>query len=147
MFDRTEIENQDLIIIKNEDDKIEAFLNIIPDFAPEECTYDLIRKTTTAPNGSMDAMIVQLVEYAKINKKRYINFGLTPLGGMKEPDNTAEEIMKFAYNRIGSLKHYQSLRDFKEKYADHWENKYMIYDNDFDLIQIPPALNKIMIPK
>ena len=147
MFDRTEIKNQDLIIIKNEDGKIEAFLNIIPDFTPEECTYDLIRKTTTAPNGSMDAMIVKLVEYAKSKGFLYINLGLTPLGGLKQPDNTAEEILKFVYNRIGSFKHYQSLRDFKEKYADQWENKYLIYGSDFDLLQIPAALNKITKPK
>ena len=147
MFDRTEIEHQDLIVIKDETGKIEAFLNIIPDFAPEECTYDLIRKTVTAPNGSMDAMIVKLVEYAKTKNLKFINLGLTPLGGMKEPDNTAEEILKFVYNRVGSFKHYQSLRDFKEKYANQWENKYLIYGNDFDLLQIPAALNKITKPK
>lgn len=147
MFDRAEIEKQDLIVIKNEAGKTEAFLNIIPDFAPEECTYDLIRKTTTAPNGSMDAMIVKLTEYAKSKKLMYINLGLTPLTGMKQPDNTAEEILKFVYNRIGSFKHYQSLRDFKEKYADQWENKYLIYGSDFDLLQIPAALNKITKPK
>ena len=147
MFDRLEIKKQDLIVLKNQDGKIEAFITIIPDFAPEECTYDLIRKTLTAPNGSMDALIVKLVEYAKLKKKRYLNFGLTPLGGMKQPENTAEEIMKFAYNRVGSFKHYQSLRDFKEKYADQWENKYLIYGTDFDLLQIPAALNKISEPK
>ena len=147
MFDRTEIENQDLIVVKNPDGKIEALLNIIPDFAPEECTYDLIRKTVNAPNGSMDAMIVKLVEYAKTKDFLFINLGLTPLGGMKKPDNTAEEILKFVYNRIGSFKHYQSLRDFKEKYTDRWENKYLIYGNDFDLLQIPAALNKITKPK
>ncbi|MGA9211859.1 phosphatidylglycerol lysyltransferase domain-containing protein [Kaistella sp.] len=147
MFDRSEIKKQDLIVIKNEIGKIEAFLNIIPDFAPEECTYDLIRKTVNAPNGSMDAMIVKLVEYAKAKKILYINLGLTPLAGIKQPDNTAEEILKFVYNRIGSFKQYQSLRDFKEKYADQWENKYLIYGNDFDLLQIPAALNKITKPK
>ena len=147
MFDRAEIQQQDLIVIKNETGKIEAFLNIIPDFAPEECTYDLIRKTVTAPNGSMDAMIVKLIEYAKSKNLQYINLGLTPLGGIKDPDNTAEEILKFVYNRIGSFKHYQSLRDFKEKYADQWENKYLIYGNDFELLQIPAALNKITKPK
>lgn len=95
----------------------------------------------------MDAMIVKLVEYAKSNKLWYINLGLTPLGEMKEPDNTAEEVLKFVYNRIGSFKHYQSLRDFKEKYADRWENKYLIYGSDFDLLQIPAALRKITKPK
>ncbi|KIA90645.1 phosphatidylglycerol lysyltransferase domain-containing protein [Kaistella jeonii] len=147
MFDRSEIETQDLIVIKDEAGKIEAFLNVIPDFAPDECTYDLIRKTVTAPNGSMDAMIVKLVEYAKTKKMLYINLGLTPLGGMKQPDNTAEEILKFVYNRIGSFKHYQSLRDFKEKYANQWQNKYLMYSNDFDLLQIPAALNKITKPQ
>lgn len=147
MFDRMEIKKQDLIVLKNQDGRIEAFITIIPDFAPEECTYDLIRKTLTAPNGSMDALIVKLVEYAKLKKNRYLNFGLTPLGGMKQPENTAEEIMKFAYNRVGSFKHYQSLRNFKEKYADQWENKYLIYGTDFDLLQIPAALNKISKPK
>ena len=147
MFDRMEIEKQDLIILKNQDEKIEAFINIIPDFAPDECTYDLIRKTVDAPNGSMDSLIVKLIEYAKIKNKKYINLGLTPLGGMKQPDNTAEEIMNFVYNRVGSFKHYQTLRDFKEKYADQWENKYLIYGTDFDLLQIPAALNKISKPK
>ena len=147
MFDRSEIEKQDIIVIKNESGKMEAFLNIIPDYAPEECTYDLIRKTVTAPNGSMDALMVKLIEYAKQKKLLYINLGLAPMAGIKEPDNTAEEILKFVYNRVGSFKHYQSLRDFKEKYADQWENKYLIYSNDFDLLQIPVALNKISKPK
>ena len=146
MFNRAEIVNQDLILLKNDNDEIEAFLNIIPDFAPDECTYDLIRRTSHAPNGSMDAMIVKLVEYAKSKDFKYINLGLTPLGGDKSPDNTAEEILKFVYNRIGSFKHYQSLRDFKEKYADSWENKYLVYGSDFDLVGIPAALNKVMKP-
>ena len=146
MFDRDEIAGQDLIVIKNEMGKIEAFLNVIPDFAPDECTYDLIRKTVEAPNGSMDALIVKLVEYAKVKNKLYINLGLAPLSGLDKPDNTAEEILKFVYNRVGSFKHYQSLRDFKEKYANSWENKYLIYGKEFDLLQIPAALNKISNP-
>lgn len=146
MFNRSELQNQDLVILKNEQESIVAFLNIIPDFAAEECTYDLMRKTADAPNGSMDALIVKLVEYAKIKKLKYINLGLTPLGGMKQPDNTAEELLKFVYNRVDSFKHYQSLRDFKEKYADLWENKYLVYSNDFDLFEIPSALKKIMKP-
>lgn len=146
MFDRDEIKNQDLIVLKNASNNIEAFLNIVPDFAPDECTYDLIRRTSTAPNGSMDAMLVKLVEYARTKNLNFINLGLTPLAGEKVPDNTAEEILAFVYNRIGSFKHYQSLRNFKEKYADSWENKYLIYGNDFDLVQIPAALNKVMKP-
>jgi phosphatidylglycerol lysyltransferase len=38
------------------------------------------------------------------------------------------------------------LRDFKEKYATIWEDKYLVYDTDYDLLQLPAALNKVMQP-
>ncbi|KKX47989.1 hypothetical protein [Sphingobacterium sp. IITKGP-BTPF85] len=38
------------------------------------------------------------------------------------------------------------MRDFKEKYATIWENKYLIFGNDFDLLQLPQALSKVMKP-
>lgn len=146
MYEREVVKNQDLITISDPDGKCIAFLNIIPFCAPDECSYDMIRKTENAPGGSTDALIVKLVEYAKSKDLKFINMGMTPMAGIEEPNNTAEEILKFAYQRVGSFKHYQTLRNFKEKYADLWENKYLIYDNDLDLLQLPAVLNKIMKP-
>lgn len=146
MYEREVVKNQDLITISDPDGKCIAFLNIIPFCAPDECSYDMIRKTESAPGGSTDALIVKLVEYAKSKDLKFINMGMTPMAGIEEPSNTAEEILKFAYQRVGSFKHYQTLRNFKEKYADLWENKYLIYDNDLDLLQLPAVLNKIMKP-
>lgn len=143
-FDRQTLENQDIIILKDETNTIKAFLNLIPDYAPDECTYDMIRRTTDAPNGSMDLLMLKLIEYAKVNGRKFVNLGMAPLAGLENPDNTAEQIMKFAYNKIGSFKHYQSLRFFKEKYADSWNNKYLVYNTDTDLLQIPVTLNNIM---
>ncbi|WP_312768276.1 phosphatidylglycerol lysyltransferase domain-containing protein [Epilithonimonas sp.] len=146
MFKREVVKEQDLIIISDEEGNCVAFLNIIPHCAPDECSYDMIRKTEKAPNGSIDALIVKLVEYAKDKKLQFINMGMTPMAGLDEPNNTAEEVLKFAYQRVGSFKHYQTLRNFKEKYADIWENKYLIYNNDLDLLQIPTVLNKVIKP-
>jgi len=146
MFERDVQKHQDLITITDPNGNCVAFLNIIPHCAPDECSYDMIRKTENAPNGSIDVLIVKLTEYAKSKHLKFINMGMTPMAEIEEPNNTAEEIMKFAYQRIGSFKHYQSLRNFKEKYADLWENKYLVYHNDLDLLQIPAALNKVMKP-
>ena len=147
MFDREVVKNQDLITIFDADGTCVAFLNIIPHCAPDECSYDMIRKTENAPNGSVDVLIVKLVEYAKSKNLKYINMGMTPMAGIQETSNTAEDILKFVYQRVGSFKHYQTLRNFKEKYADLWENKYLLYNNDFELLQIPTALNKVMKPQ
>lgn len=146
MFEREVVKEQDLIIISDEEGHCIAFLNIIPYCAPDECSYDMIRKTEKAPNGSIDALIIKLIEYSKDKKRQFINMGMTPMAGLDEPNNTAEEVLKFAYQRIGSFQQYQTLRNFKEKYADLWENKYLIYNNDLDLLQIPTVLNKVMKP-
>lgn len=146
MFEPEVIKNQDVITISDHEGHCVAFLNIIPYCGPDECSYDMIRKTESAPNGSIDVLIVKLVEYTKSENLKFINMGMTPMAEIEQPDNTAEEILKFAYQRVSSFKHYHTLRNFKEKYADVWENKYLVYNNDLDLLQIPSALNKVMKP-
>ena len=146
MFDSKQIREQDVIIINGPDNKPVAFLNIIPDYTPDGYTYDMIRKTSDAPAGCMDALIISLVEYGKIKGFQWLNLGLVPLSGITEPDSTAEHVVKFAYEKIKRFQHYQGLRDFKEKYATQWLNKYLVYENDFDLVQLPAALNKVMHP-
>jgi len=42
-----------------------AFLNIIPDYAPGEATYDLIRKTEDSPNGVLDMLLAKTFMYLK----------------------------------------------------------------------------------
>ncbi len=147
MFIPEEVKEHDVIIIRDAEGGLKAFLNIIPDFAPDECTYDMIRKTADAPGGCMDALIIELVKYAKERRLLYLNLGLVPMTGIEQPSNTAERLMQYAYEKIKRFRHYAGLREFKEKYASFWLNKYLIYENDFDLIQLPIALNKVMQSK
>ena len=146
MFDETELMQQDIISIHDEEGNLKAFLNIIPDYAEDECTYDLIRKSHDAPAAAMDALIIKLIEYARERKKLFLNLGMVPMTGIIEPENTAEQIIKLASMKIRRFQYYKGLREFKEKYATVWENKYLVYDNDFDLIQLPIALTTVMKP-
>ena len=70
--------------------------------------------------------------------------GLVPMTGIVQPENMAETVVKLAALKIKRFQHYQGLREFKEKYASFWENKYLVYDHDFDLLQLPLALNAVM---
>lgn len=143
-FDIDILKNQDVIVLKSPEGKIVTFLNIIPDFAPDETTYDMFRRTADSPNGAMDAVMVKLIEATKELGKKHVNIGLTPLGGITTPDNIVENAMKYAYQRFGTFKQYKTMRDFKEKYADSWKNKYIIYSNEVELMQLPMALNNVM---
>jgi phosphatidylglycerol lysyltransferase len=146
MFDENRISTQDVIVVWNAENSPVAFLNLIPDYTPQGFTYDMIRKTSDAPSGCMDALIITAVQYGKEKKLIWLNLGLVPMSGIIDPDNTAERVVKFAYEKVKLFQNYQGLRDFKEKYATEWLNKYLLYENDFDLIQLPAALNKVMQP-
>ncbi len=146
LFDRHEIKNLHAVVMFDNEQRIVGFLTIIPDYKTGECTYDLIRKSADAPGGCMDALIIEMVKYGRHQNYQYLNLGLVPMSGIENPDNPAEQVVKFAYEKIKRFKNFQGQRDFKEKYATEWLNKYLVYDNDFDLIQLPGALNKVMQP-
>jgi phosphatidylglycerol lysyltransferase len=146
MFDGQLLQQQDVIIVKDAGNIPVAFLNIIPDYTPGGYTYDMIRKTAAAPAGCMDALIIATVEYGKQRNLVWLKLGLVPMSGIHFPGSTAERVVKFAYEKIKRFQHYQGLRDFKEKYATGWLNKYLLYENDFDLVQLPGALHKVMLP-
>jgi len=54
--------------------------------------------------------------------------------------------MRFAYEKIRSFSHYKGLRAAKEKFSPEWHNKYLIYDQDYDLLQVPNVLTKVIKP-
>jgi len=146
MFVWEDLKQQTLITVENAEEKVVAFLNIIPDYAPGEGTYDLIRKTTDAPNGVMDFLIVELFLYLKSEGYSYANMGFAPMSGIDDPHTFKEKSMKFAYEKIRGFSQYKGLREYKEKFVTVWINKYLIYEHDFDLLQIPGALMKVIKP-
>ncbi|MBE7175047.1 MAG: lysylphosphatidylglycerol synthetase family protein [Mucilaginibacter polytrichastri] len=146
MFIWNELKNQTIITLENTDEKVLAFLNIIPDYAKSEATYDLIRKTSDAPGGNMDMLLIELINYCKNRNFRYLNLGLAPLSGIEQGRDLPEKTIKFAYEKFQQFRHYKGLRDFKEKFDPTWRNKYLIYENHYDLFQLPLALNRVMKP-
>lgn len=146
MFVWEEIKQQTVITLENTEEKVIAFLNIIPDHAPGEGTYDLIRKTNDASNGVMDFILVELFKYLKSQNYLSVNLGFAPMSGLDDPHTFSEKSMKFAYEKIRSFAHYKGLRNFKEKYFPSWYNKYLIYSNDYDLLQVPAVLTKVIKP-
>lgn len=146
MFVEKEIKQQVVLTVCSHEEKIIAFLNVIPDYARNEGTYDLLRKTKDAPNGIMDYLIVELYKYFESKGIRYVNLGFAPMSGNDDPHTFPERSIKFAYEKIRSFSHYKGMREYKDKFHPVWYDKYLIYDNDYDLIQIPTALTRVIRP-
>ncbi|MFH6987040.1 bifunctional lysylphosphatidylglycerol flippase/synthetase MprF [Flavobacterium collinsii] len=145
-FEWEELKQQTIITVENAEEKIVAFLNVIPDFAKGEGTYDLIRKTNDAPNGIIDFILLELFAYLKSQGCTSVNLGLAAMSGIEDADTFPKKSMKFAYERIKYFAHYKGLRDFKEKFSPVWYNKYLVYTHDYDLLQAPLVLKKVVKP-
>jgi phosphatidylglycerol lysyltransferase len=146
MFVEKEIKEQTVISVENSEEKIIAFLNIIPDYVKNEGTYDLLRKTADAPNGIMDYILVELFKHFKASGIQYVNLGFAPMSGLDDPHTFTEKSMKFAYEKIRSFSHYKGQRDYKDKFNPRWNDKFLIYSNDYDLLQVPGVLANVIKP-
>ncbi|MCX6257154.1 MAG: phosphatidylglycerol lysyltransferase domain-containing protein, partial [Bacteroidia bacterium] len=146
MFIWEELIKQTIITVEDPEGKIVAFLNIIPDYAKNEATYDLIRKTKDAPNGMADFILIELFNYLKSRKITYVNLGFAPLSGLDDPQTFPERSMKFAYERIKSFSNTKGMREYKEKFDPVWYNRYLIYQHDYDLLKVPAVLANVIKP-
>lgn len=142
VFDRTILKNQTIVTLEDKEEKVYAFLNIIPDYAPGEATYDLVRKSSDAPHGVLDMLIVNTLLYLKEQGFQSVNLGLAPLSGV-EGINLTEKAVRYAYENLKAFGNFKGLRKYKEKFFPEWEQKYLIYSHNYHLIQLPNAIKRV----
>jgi len=146
IFDTAELKYHTVLTVENQEEKVAAFTNIIPDPVFDEGTYDLIRKVKEAPNGIIEYLMVELFFYLKSQGYKKVSLGFAPMSGIDKGKDFPEMSIKFAYEKLRTFSHYKGLRDFKEKFAPAWYNRYIIYDNHYDLFNLTSILNKVFKP-
>lgn len=146
MFVWDELKQQTIITVENSEERVIAFLNIIPDYAEGEATYDLMRNINNAPNGTIDFLMIKMFENLKSRNCHKVNLGFVAMSGIQRPENISEKSMKFAYEKIKSFSHYKGMREYKDKFDPEWFNKYLVYSHDYDLLQLPLIMSKVIKP-
>jgi phosphatidylglycerol lysyltransferase len=105
-------------------------------------SYDLIRKVPDAPNGVLDLLLIKTFFYLKEQGYKEVNMGLAQLSGIKGT-NITEKTVKFAYENLKVFGQFKGLRRYKEKFNPSWQKKYLVYDHNYYLLQVPRALRKV----
>jgi len=142
VFDVKILRNQTIITVEDVEERVYAFLNLIPDYAPGEATYDMIRKIKDAPNGVLDLLLAKTLQYLKEQGFESVNLGLAPLSGVKGI-NFTEKAVKYAYENLKALGHFKGLRNYKDKFQPRWEPKFLVYSQAHHLLQVPGALKRV----
>ena len=142
VFDASILKSQTILTIEDQEEKVYAFLNLIPDYALGEATYDLIRKVTEAPNGVLDMLLAMTFLHLKEEGYTSVNMGLAPLSGMEDV-NVTQKTIKYAYENFKVFGQFKGLRRYKEKFMPRWEKRYLIYSHNYHLLQVPRALKRV----
>lgn len=143
MFEASIIKKTTVLTIENSEEKVVAFLNIVPDYAEKEGTYDLIRISDDAPTGIIYFLLTEMFDYFMQRGITKVNLGMVAFAGIEEPKTMAERSMKFALDNLKPLNHFKGQYMFKEKFNPEWVNKYLVYDSEYDLINFPAALKGV----
>jgi phosphatidylglycerol lysyltransferase len=145
-FDAEELKKQTIIVVENQEEKVLAFANIVPDYAPGEATYDLIRNAKGTPNGLIEFLMAEIFFFLKNQGYKTANLGFVAMAGIEEGKTFPERSIKFASEKIRAFSHYKGLRGFKNKFGPAWHNKYLIYSHDYELFSIPSLLSRVIKP-
>ncbi len=111
-----------------------GFVNLIPSYAPETATLDMMRFHPDGPRAIMDFLFVKLFELHREQGVRYISLGDAPIIELP-PDESASLEEKAFYRLTRYLDNYfnaAGLRNYKEKFRPTWEPRYLIYRRTVD---------------
>ncbi len=145
LFEPNYLRSTPVLAAADKDEKILAFVNIIPSFARGESTVDLMRRRVHAPNGVMDYLFVKVFQHAKEQGFTRFNLGMAPMSGFQEREEATpeERAIHYFFQHLNFLFSYTGLRQYKAKFADFWEPRYDVLRSLLDLPRLGVALSKV----
>lgn len=125
-----------IAVVKNQDEEIKGFANLMPMYDNNTLSIDLMRFSQKSCNGIMDYIFVNLFQYAKEDGYSSFNMGLSPLSKVGEGKycHRREKLGNYIYSYGDKLYSFKGLKNFKQKYCESWEGVYMAYKNRSSLI-------------
>ncbi|MFC0301348.1 bifunctional lysylphosphatidylglycerol flippase/synthetase MprF [Virgibacillus soli] len=134
-FSADYISKAPIALLKNVDGKVVAFMTIMPVYQANIISIDLMRYVSGAPSGTIDALFIYLLQWAKEQPYQYFNLGMAPLSnvGQQEHAFLGERVAATIFNNVHYIYGFQGLRNFKNKYNPEWKGKYLAYRKGYTL--------------
>ena len=122
-----------IILLKNKNDEIIAFLNRITSYINGEIIIDMMRHIKEIPNGTMDFIFASYLMLLSKEGFKTFSLGLSPFTGINEsPDSPLiEKVMIELFEHFNNLFSFKGLRHFKDKYEPVWEDRYFVFKGTY----------------
>ncbi len=129
-FDRGQLQENDLFVMRNPQGVAVAFVNQIRSYADGEVTIDMMRHGKDAPSGAMDYLFAKLLTQLQSENFRYFSLGLAALSGVGESadDPLEEKALHQVYEHLNRFFSYKGLRSYKAKFDPTWQERFLVYE-------------------
>lgn len=116
------------IAIVRQENKIVAFASIWSGSAGSEMAVDLMRYSTSAPDGVMEYLFIKLLLWGQEQGYENFNLGMAPLAGLdRQAAKSFWEIAGAAVFKHGErFYNFRGVRDYKAKFSPNWESRYLV---------------------
>lgn len=104
-----------------------AFATLMTTDTKEDASVDLMRYVPSAPPGTMDVLLVRLLQYFQSQGYRRFDLGMAPLSGMPEHALTPHwyRLAHLLFEHGESFYNFRGVRSFKDKFSPIWEPRYL----------------------
>lgn len=146
-FDEAYLRHAPVAVVRSAVDpnRVEGFATFMPQ-GRQVASVDLMRIRPDAPDGVMDGIFVNLMEWAKDHGYTEFNFGMAPMSntGSRPHSRLSEKTIWLVYNYGGRIYNFRGLRKYKEKFKPTWKARYLAYSNVKALPAVTAALSKLI---
>jgi phosphatidylglycerol lysyltransferase len=139
-----------LLVLRDANDTIQAFLNQLPSFDAQEANFDLLRGSQEAPSNSNDYVLLAFIDLLRAQSVQKLNLGLCPLAGLDQKTDDQQRslitsALKFVFANGDRFYSFRGLYKFKAKYEPTWRPRYVAYKGGVSgFTKAMTALNKLM---
>lgn len=119
-----------ILVLRDQAGTIQAFVNQVPSYDPEEANFDLLRHTKEALGNSNDSVLLAFIDLLHKQGFKRLNLGLCPLSGLNDDDqqrNVINNALRFMYANGDRFYSFSGLHRFKAKYDPEWQDRYIAY--------------------
>lgn len=131
-FDKDYISRFPIAVLKDPEEKIIAFATLPSHTYQNEHNIhiDLMRYVPDSPHGTMDVLFTSIFLWAKEKGFDYCSLGMAPLSNVGPLEGRAtlyEWTAKLMYEHGERFYKFKGLKEYKAKFATHWEPRYIAY--------------------
>jgi len=115
------------VALVRRDERIIAFANLLTTDAHEEAALDLMRHDPDAPPGTMDFLLVRILQHLQAQDYRRFGLGMSPMAGMAQRSGAPkwQRVARLVYEHGNGFYNFRGLRSFKDKFTPVWEARFL----------------------